>query len=73
MGIQKLLKMPFKKKFMARFFFNKKGNFIKLETTYNGVHKVKRKKKHTHTLITNMGCGKTYHIEYPIVSNLIKT
>ena len=33
---------------MARFFFNKKGNFIKLETTYNGVHKVKRKKKHTH-------------------------
>ena len=52
MGIQKLLKMPFKKKkFMARFFFfflNKEGNIIKLETTYNGVHKVKRKKKHTH-------------------------
>ena len=49
MGIQKLLKMPFKKKFMARFFFNKKGNFIKLETTYDGVHKVKRKKNtHTH-------------------------
>ena len=53
MGIQKLLKMPFKKKnswhVFFFFFLNKEGNIIKLETTYNGVHKVKRK-KNTHTL-----------------------
>ena len=64
MGIQKLLKMPFKKKFMARFFFYKKGNFIKLETTYNGVHKVKRK-KNTHTLKLQI-----WAVEKPIISNI---
>ena len=48
---------------MARFFFNKKGNFIKLETTYNGVHKVKIKKKHTLKL-------QIWAVEKPIISNI---
>lgn len=72
MGMQNLQKMPFKKKIHGIFFFSqKRGNIIKLETTYKGVHKVKKKKKKL--LITNMICRKTYHIGYPIVSNLIKT
>ena len=52
---------------MARFFFfflNKEGNIIKLETTYNGVHKVKRK-KNTHTLKLQL-----WAVEKPIISNI---
>ena len=62
--------MPFKKKkIMARFIYlfiiyNKKGNIIKLETTYNGVHKVKRK-KNTHTLKLQL-----WAVEKPIISNI---
>ena len=51
---------------MAHFFFKisyKKGNIIKLETTYKGVQKVKKKKKNTFKL-------QIWVVEKPIISNI---